>query len=432
MTKSQLANLIILLISQIDKKISSQLDAIMHHKRLQRLEATWRGLYYLAEQLATTHDTHCKLKIISLSWSELNKDLSRAIEFDQSELFNKIHNQEFGHPGGEPFGLLLGDYSFRHCSTNLFTSDIYILERISKIAAAAFAPFISAVHPSLFGLAKFSEVERIIDLKKTFQQYHYRPWDQFRKTEEARFISLLLPRVLMRLPYRHKLAITHPFFYEESIGSTKENFYLWGSPIYSFAASIFHTFNQTGWFSDIVGFKVSFTDLPNTGGKIPVTDAYITDQQERKLSDFGFIALSECKYSGHASFYSCTSLYQFEKYTRTFVTKSDKLTGLISYILCGSRFSHYLKIIARDKVGTLASTDEWERFLQNWLHQYCGANENHDINLRSKYPLRAANIEISEQQGKFNSYLCIIHLQPHMQFKDAGTHLRLVTELRPK
>lgn len=302
MNKSQLANLIFRIISGIDKKIGHQLDVILHHVRLQQLEATWRGLYYLTEQLALTHDTNCKLKIISLSWQELGKDLFRASDFDQSELFNKIYNHEFGYPGGEPFGLLLGDYSIRHNTNNLFTSDIQILEGISKIAAAAFVPFISAAHPSLLGLTHFSELERSIDLQRTFQQAHYQPWNQFRKTEQARFVSLLLPGVLMRLPYRQQLTITHPFIYEESIG-TKVNHYLWGNPIYSFAAVIIRAFNQTGWFTEIRGitrYESSgglVTDLPRDAEKISATDAFVTDTQERTLSDFGFIALCEGKYT---------------------------------------------------------------------------------------------------------------------------------------
>lgn len=415
------------LITAIDTVINQQLNIVLHVEKLQRLEASWRGLWYLITQASRHVDI--KIKVLNLTWQEIDKDLTRTIEFDQSQLFHKIYSDEFGHPGGEPFGLLLGDFRVNH-----HPQTITILKAFAQIAASAFAPLIMAANPSLFGLTSFADFERQLNFEAIFQQAEYQSWKRLREEEDMRFLGLVLPNVLLRSPYE----ITHPVYFSETITSVSRDL-LWGNAVYCFGGVVVRAYAESGWFADMRGTQ------PNkiTGGLVTdltrdffqtdqndlitkyATDVCITDGLEKTLSDYGFIALTECKYTNYAAFYSCPSL---QKYKNP-ITPNAELSSQLHYLLCVSRFAHYIKVLVRDKVGSFSTPQECENFLQQWLQQYTASNETLSAELQAKYPLRAAQVKIFNQMGKSGCYLCTIHLLPHDQLDQIETYLKLNTEI---
>lgn len=423
-------------ICQIDVLINKQLNVILHHKRFQQLEVSWRNLHYLTKQVTANNNSQTKVRVLNISWTELSKDLSRNIEFDQSQLFHKIYSYEFGQAGGQPFGLLIGDYEINHCHEHINT-----LRALAKIAASAFAPFVTAASATLFGLDSFKGFERTLNFERTFQQTAYREWKFLREDEDARFIGLVLPRVLVRHPYNKSNSVTHLLNFVEH--NNKAQDYLWGNAAYYFAAIVIRAFAQSGWFADIRGTqqnKISnglVTDLAHDYFYIdktnPIakyaTEVCITDQLEKVLSDYGFIALSECKYTEFAAFYSCSSIQKPKQYDRTSANQNANLSRMLHYILCVSRFAHYIKVIMRDKIGLFSNASDCEYFLQNWLQQYTASATQDSATLQAKYPLRTAKVKIQDQIGKPGSYLCKIHLAPHYQLDQMESYLQLTTEL---
>lgn len=398
------------LIIAIDDLVSKQVNLVLNHPRFQQLEASWRGLYYLAEQAVEPRDNQIKLKILTLSWTELVKDLTRAVEFDQSQLFIKVYSHEFGHPGGEPFGLLIGDYEVSHRAS---TFDMVLLPALAKIAAAAFAPLIMAASPALLGLDEFSGLERPLNLFNTFQQTEYFAWKSLRSEEDARFIGLVLPKVLMRV---------------------NQAGYLWGNAVYCFAVAVLRAFKQTGWFADMSGkitapVRQRFTTDNSPLANKPVTDVIVTSRLEKDLNDFGFIALCDQPLTETAMFYAYPSLQKPVVYDRKNVTQNARLSSMLHYILCASRFAHYLKIIARDKVGKFSTAQECENYLQQWLRQYTADSAEISHELKAKYPLREARVQVRECISTANKYFCTIHLLPHYRFDQIEANLQLKTEL---
>lgn len=426
----------------IDSLVENQMNAIMHSPKFQQLEASWRGLSYLVSQISDQNDRRVKLKVLSISWQELSRDLTRAVEFDQSQLFAKIYNSEFGQPGGEPFGLLIGDYYISHRNkANSIANDVTILQSIAKVAAAAFVPFITAASANLFGVDNYSEFERSLDFDKTFQQTEYQQWKALRNDEDARFIGLVLPQVLMRLPYNSSNDINYKLRFVEDVSASPQH-YLWGNAAYCFAAVVARAFSRSGWFTDIRGkrgiaeggavtglLRQSFaTDAPGLAIKY-ITNVCITDRKEKSLSDFGFIALTENQYSSSATFYACPSIQKPKQFDRNNAMQNANLSSMLHYMLCVSRFAHYLKIIARDKVGTFATAIDCEAYLQEWLYQYTSASSDLSDELKAKYPLREAKVQVHESIGNPGKYLCTIHLCPHYQFDQMETYLQLKAEL---
>jgi type VI secretion system protein ImpD len=425
------------LINHIDELIQTQVNAILHHPKFQKLEASWRGMRYLIDEIEELNDPRIKVRMLNISWLDVAKDLQRASDFDQSQLFIKIYSAEFGHPGGEPFGILIGDYEISHRAVNRHAHDVDTLRRLAKVAAAAFTPFITSIDPSLFGLDEFVGLARSMNLERMFQQKEYLSWKTLRQDEDTRFLGLVLPRVLLRRPYQEDELRTHSIYFEEDTPHRKN--YLWGNASYCFAAMTARAFAQTGWFAEIRGVRQNklegglVTGLPRqtfyTGIKY-ATEICITDSQEKELSDWGFIPLCECKYTGYSAFYDCRSLHKPKLYDRANANMSAQMSSMLNYILCVSRFAHYLKIIARDKVGSFASPIDCEQYLQNWIRQYTAAGSDLDPALKAKYPLRETRVQVQEEPGKVGSYRCIMHLKPHGQLDQIEPYLQLNTELR--
>jgi type VI secretion system protein ImpD len=442
--KEEVVRLLTLVVAQIDRLLARQTNAILHHPAFQKLEASWRGLQYLVWQLPEAGPI--KVRVLQLSWKELCRDQERALEFDQSQLFKKVYEEEFGTPGGQPFGVLLGDYDVSHRITAASpTDDVRALRAVSSVAAAAFAPFIAGAHPSLLGLDSFPELERPLQLPRVFQATEYLAWRSLRDSEDSRFVGLTVPRVLMRLPYdgRPGTHVDSFCFREDVTGAGLEKF-LWGTPVYAFGAILIRSFADCGWFAEIRGAS---PDAKLAGGLVadllvyshrtdrqglaprPSTDAYVTDQLERELGDLGFIALCHCRDTDVAAFYGNQSLNKPRHYDEPEATANAKLSAMLQYMLCVSRFAHYLKVMARDKIGSFATPALCEDYLQRWLSTYTSSSDVPDEETRARYPLRESLVRIAELPGKPGTYQCICHLKPHAQLDQVSTTVRLATTL---
>jgi type VI secretion system ImpC/EvpB family protein len=428
----------------LDRMLARQVNAIIHAPAFQRLEASWRGLRYLVEELPEGESI--KVRVLNLTWKELNRDLERVIEFDQSQLFRKIYNDEFGSPGGQPFGLILGDYEIRpRPNPEHPTDDVGALVGISAVAAAAFAPFIAGLHPSFLELDRFAELERPMELAKIYDQTDFLKWRAFRHSEDSRFVGLTLPRVLMRLPYRDDGTRDDRFRFREEVEHPDREHYLWGTAVYAFGAVVVRAFAESAWPAEIRGIPAAglggglvgrlpshcfATDRSGIAPRGP-TDGVVTDAQEKELGELGFIPLVRIPDTQLAVFYGNQSAQRPKKYDGEGAEANAKLSTMLQYVLCVSRIAHYIKIMGRDKVGAFPSADECERYLQNWLNDLCIGNDSASAELKARHPLREARVEIREQPGKPGCYYSVIHLRPHYQLDQLATGVRLATELSP-
>jgi type VI secretion system protein ImpD len=442
-------------IARIDDLLASQVNAILHHPSFQGLEASWRGLAYLVRKLPEDAQQPVKLRILNLSWAELVQDQNRALEFDQSQLFRKIYDAEFGHPGGEPFGVLLGDYQMHlRPSAEHPYDDLEALSKISGVAAAAFAPFITGVHPSFFGLDSFNDLERPLSLPRVFEQIDYLKWRGFRQSEDSRFVGLTLPRMLMRLPHEASSTGGRKLHFDEAVEGPDRSRYLWGNPIYAFGSVLIRAFLSSGWLADIRGVRAgtgergakvcldegglvtglaaqSFgTDRAGVAIKCS-TDVLITDAREKELDELGFIPLCHCQDTEFSAFYTTASIQKPAKYDDPRATTNARISAMLQYILCVSRFAHYLKVMARDKIGSQNSPEECERFLGEWLRKYTTSSDSAGPEDKAKYPLREAKVMVRERPDRPGSYHCVIHLRPHFQIDQMFMSMKLTTELAP-
>jgi type VI secretion system protein ImpD len=433
-------------IAQIDQMLTRQVNAILHHPSFRRLEAAWHGIRYLA--LLSDDIEDVKVRILQISWSELCRDLERAIEFDQSSIFQKIYSDEFGMPGGRPFGLLIGDYEVMHRRTDGHaTDDVAALKGMSQVAAAAFAPFIVGVAPAMLGLDSFRDLAMPVDLAAIFRSPDYVRWKSFRENDDARFIGLTLPRVLMRVPYRDDGSRTDGFRFQENIEDPGGEACVWGPAVYAFASIVMRAFASSGWFADLRGARQTNppsgglvvdlpvpwfeTDRPRFAGKFS-TDVAITDRLEKEFSDLGFIPLMKAQYTDYCVFYSNQSVQAHKNYQTQVATINARLSTMLQYMLCVSRFAHYLKVLARDRVGSFATPEECQVFLQNWLRGYCNNNVTVTADVMARYPLREGSVQVRETPGRPGIYQCTILLRPHSQVDQIVSEFKLVTELMPR
>ncbi|WP_282609163.1 type VI secretion system contractile sheath large subunit [Pelagibius sp. Alg239-R121] len=429
-------------IAYLDRLLSEQVDAILHHTRFQKLEASWRGVDYLVDQ--SDDEAGVKIKLLDISWAEVTRDMERAIEFDQSQLFTKIYENEFGMPGGEPYGVLIGDYEVRHKrGKNHPTDDVSTMKSLAQVAAAAFSPLIVGAAPELLGLDSFRDLGIPLDLSAVFKQPEYDRWRSLRELEDSRFIGVTLPRILMRLPYRDGAAPDYGFRYIETVSGNDDSRYLWGSAAYAFGGVLIRNFFDSGWFADIrgaardvVGYGLvpgltvqSFgTDRRGIAIKYS-SDVSISEIQEMELSNLGFIPLSKCSNSEFSVFYSNQSVQKPQTFDRASANVNARLSAMLQYILCVSRFSHYVKVMGRDRVGSFISAEECQDFLQRWLLNYCSAVDGASPEQKAKYPLREGQVAVRETPGRPGVYACTVHLQPHAQLDQVISTFKLVTEL---
>lgn len=421
-------------IAQLDALISAQLDEIMHAPEFQKLEATWRGLHYLVHNSETS--PNLKIKVFNVKKKELLKDLERAPEFDQSAMFKKVYEEEFGVFGGAPFGILVGDYEFSNRP-----QDISLLEKMSNVAAAAHAPFISAADSKMFNLESFTHLGDPRDVSKIFDSVEYAKWKSFRESEDSRYVGLCLPHILTRLPYGSETVPVESFNYEERVDGTDHSKYLWGNASWAFASRVTDAFAKYGWCTAIRGVEggglveglpthTFRTDEGDVAMKCP-TEIAITDRREKELADQGFIPLVHCKGRDYAAFFSIQSANKPKRYDADFANANARLSSQLQYIFAISRFAHYLKAIMRDKIGSFMSRKNCEDFLNRWIAQYVTTDDGASQTTKARYPLREARVEVEEVPGKPGAYRAIAFLKPHFQLDEIDISLRLVAELPP-
>jgi type VI secretion system protein ImpC len=419
-------------IGAIDKLISAQLNEIMHAEEFQKLEASWRGLHHLVFESET--GTMLKIRVLNTSKKDLIRDMERAPEFDQSALFKKVYEEEFGTFGGSPIGALIGDYEFSN-----HPQDIALLEKVSNVAAAAHAPFISAASPQLLGWDDFSDLVEVRDLAKIFDRTEYAKYRSFRESEDSRYVGLTLPHTLMRLPYGKETRPTETFNFEEDVDGTDHKKYLWGNAAYSFGTRLTESFAQYHWCVSIRGVEggglvqglpthTFRTDEGEVALKCP-TEIAITDRREKEFSDLGFIPLVHCKGTDYAAFFGAQSSNKPVKYDSDAANANARLSTQLQYMMAVSRFAHYLKAMMRDKIGSFMSRSDCERFLNQWITNYVTADDNASPATKAQYPLREAMVEVSEVPGKPGVYRAIAFLKPHFQLDELTVSLRLVAEL---
>lgn len=424
-------------IGKLDALLTSQLNEIMHAPEFQKLEGSWRGLHYLVNQSETGE--MLKLRVLNTSKKDLLKDMEKASEFDQSALFKKIYEEEFGQFGGFPYGALIGDYEFGG-----EPQDIALLEKISGVAAAAHAPFIAAADSQLFNLDSFTELGAPRDLAKIFdnrKDAKYVKWRSFRETEDSRFVGLTLPHILMREPYGQETRPVEAFNFEEDVTGKDHSKYLWGNAAYAFGVRLTDAFAKHAWCAAIRGVEGgglveglpthSFrTDEGEVALKCP-TEIAITDRRENELSKLGFIPLLHCKGTDYAAFFGAQSANKPKKYDTDSANANARLSAQLQYIMATSRFAHYLKAMMRDKVGSFASRKNVQDFLNRWIANYVLLTDDASQEAKAKKPLREARIDVEEDPGKPGAYKAVAFLKPHFQLDELTVSLRLVADLPP-
>ncbi len=423
----------------LDAAMSKQLAAIMHHPDFQKLEGTWRGLNYLVMNSETS--AKLKIKAFNINKRDLFKDLDKAVEFDQSQTFKKLYENEFGTPGGEPYGALIGDYEFSN-----HPEDIELLSKMSNVAAAAFCPFISATAPGMFGFNNWEELSKPRDLEKIFETVEYAKWRSFRDSEDSRFVSLVMPRVLARLPYGASTKPIEEFGYEEgeldAKGKAKpmsHDQYTWMNASYVMGVRFTDAFAKYGFCVAIRGAEgggkveglpahVFTSDDGDPDLKCP-TELGITDRREAELSKLGFLPLCHYKNTDYAVFFGAQTAQKPKKYDKPDATANAAISARLPYMMATSRFAHYLKVMARDKIGSFMEASDCEEWLNRWIANYVNNNPKAGAETKAKYPLAEAKVQVKEIPGKPGSYNAVAWMRPWLQMEELTTSMRMVARI---
>ena len=421
-------------IAKIDEMLSVQLNEILHAEEFQRLEASWRGLSYLVYNTET--GTQLKLRLLNVSKKDLLTDLEKASEFDQSAFFKMVYEEEYGTFGGNPYSALVGDFEFgRH------PQDMALLEKISNVAASAHAPFISAASPRLFDMDSYTELGNPRDLAKIFESSELIKWRSFRDSEDSRYVALVLPQILLRLPFGPDTKPVESFNYVEDVDGRDHQKYLWGNAAWALSQRITNAFSLYGWTAAIRGVEggglvqglpthTFLTDEGDVALKCP-TEIAITDRREKELDTLGFISLCHCKGTDYAAFFGGQTTQKAKVYDTNEANANARISALIPYILAASRFAHYLKVICRDKIGSFMTAENVAVYLNRWIGNYVLGRDDAGQELKAKSPLRQARVDVKEVPGRPGSYNAVVFLRPHFQLEELTTSIRLVAELPP-
>jgi type VI secretion system protein ImpC len=423
-------------IGELDKKLSAQLNEVMHHPDFQRLEATWRGLHYLVSNSETGENL--KIRVLNVSKRDLFKDLEKAVEFDQSALFKKVYEEEYGQLGGSPYGMLVGDYEFSRQP-----EDVSLLKMISNVAADAHAPFVAAASPKLFNMDSFAELSAPRDLAKIFDGVEYAAWKSFRESEDSRYVALTMPHVLGRLPYGENFTKVDEFNFEEFVDGKHHDKYLWMNAAWAYAARITDAFAKYGWMARTRGVEgggkvegLPVHTFPTDDGDVAMkcpTEIAISDRREFELSNLGFLPLLHSKDRDFAVFMGAQSVQKPKTYFDPQANANAELSAKFNLILNTSRFAHYLKVMARDKIGSFMELKDCERWLNEWINNYVVANpQDAGEETKAQRPLSEARVEVREVKGKPGWYEAIAYLRPHYQLETLSTSMRLVAEVPKK
>ena len=420
-------------IAELDQLISSQLSAIMHAPEFQKLEQSWTGLQYLVKNSATGQGL--KIRMLNATKRELVKDFQSALEFDQSTIFKKVYEEEFGTFGGAPYAALLGDFEISRQP-----EDMYFIEQMSHVAAASHAPFIASASPELFGLETYGDLGKPRDLSKVFDTVEYAKWKAFRESEDSRYVGLALPRFLGRLPFNPVDGTTvEGFNFVEEVDGSDHQKYLWCNAAYAFGAKLTKAFDDFGWCAAIRGVEGGglVDDLPThtfktDEGEVALkcpTEVAITDRREKELSDLGFITLVHCKNTAYAAFFGAQSAQKARKYSSEAANANAVLSSQLQYIFAVSRVAHYMKAMMRDKIGSFSAASNVEDFLNRWLMKYVLLDDNASQEQKAQFPLREASVQVQEVPGRPGVFRAVSFLRPHFQLDELSVSLRLVAEL---
>jgi len=422
-------------IGEIDKTLTAQLNEVLHNPEFQKLESTWRGLHYLVHQTETGESL--KIRVLNCTKKDLFKDLEKAAEFDQSALFKKIYEEEYGQLGGKPYGLLMGDFDFGRNA-----EDISLLKMISNVAACAHAPFVAAPSPKLFNMDSFSELSNPRDLTKIFESVEYAAWKSFRESEDSRYVALAMPRVLGRLPYGENFKRVEEFNFEEEVDGKNHDKYLWMNAAWAYCARVTDAFAKDGWFARTRGVEgggkvegLPVHTFPTDDGDVAMkcpTEIAITDRREFELSNLGFLPLIHSKGNDFAVFMGAQSCQKPKKYFDPAASANAELSTKFNLIMCTSRFAHYLKVMARDKIGSFMEMSQCQTWLNQWIGNYCINPQGASDSMKAQRPLAEARVDVREVKGKPGSYEAVAYLRPHFQLETLSTSMRLVAEVPKK
>lgn len=423
------------MIAQLDKKLSEQVNLIMHNPSFQKLEGAWRGLHYLVNNTET--DEMLKIRVMNISKAELHKNLKRfkGTAWDQSPVFKRIYEEEYGQFGGEPFGCLVGDYYFDQTPP-----DVELLGEMAKISASAHAPFIAAASPALMQMDSWQELANPRDLTKIFGTPEYAAWRSLRESDDARYIGLTAPRFLARVPYGARTNPVDEFAFEEDTGAADHSKYTWANSAYAMAVNINRSFKYYGWCSRIRGIEsggavegLPVHSFPTDDGGVDMkcpTEIAISDRREAELAKNGFMPLVHKKNSDFAAFIGAQSLHKPAEYDDPDATANANLAARLPYLFACCRFAHYLKCIVRDKIGSFKERDDMERWLKDWIMNYVDGDPAHSSEeTKARRPLAAAEILVEEVEGNPGYYTSKFFLRPHYQLEGLTVSLRLVSKL---
>jgi len=423
----------------LDKVLSRQLAAILHNADFQKLEGSWRGLHHLVMNSETS--AKLKIKVLNVSKRELFKDVDKAVEFDQSQIFKKLYENEFGSPGGEPYATLIGDYEFSN-----HPEDIELLSKMSNVAAAAFCPFVTAPGPGLFGFERWDEMSKPRDLEKIFDTIEYTKWKSYRESEDSRFVTMVMPRVLARLPYGANTKPIEEFNFEEveidETGKAKpvpHDHYTWMNASFVLGTKFTDAFAKYGFCTAIRGAEgggkveglpahIFTSDDGDADLKCP-TEIGITDRREAELGKLGFLPLCHYKNTDYAVFFGAQTTQKPKKYDRPEATANAAISARLPYIMATSRFAHYLKVMARDKIGSFMEVSDCEAWLNRWIKNYVNSNPNAGQEMKAKFPLAEAKVQVTEIPGKPGSYNAVAWMRPWLQFEELTASMRMVASI---
>ena len=422
------------IIAQIDKKLTEQVNLIIHHEDFKNLEGSWRGLHHLVFNTET--DESLKIRVMNVSKKDLGKTIKNfpGALWDQSPLFKKLYEEEFGTPNGEPYGCLIGDYQFDHSP-----QDVGMLAGIAKVAAAGHAPFFAAAAPTVMNMDSWQELANPRDLTKIFGSPEYAPWRSLRDSEDSRYIGLTMPRYLARLPYGAKTEPVAEFAFEEETEGGAHNDYVWSNSAYAMGVNVARAFKLYGWCACIRGPEsggmvegLPCHTFPTDDGGVDMkcpTEIAITDRREAELAKNGFIPLSHWKNTDYAVFMGAQSLQKPAEYDDPDATANANMSARLPYLFAVSRFAHYLKTMVRDKIGSFKEREDMEKWLNKWIKQYTVDSATSSEVQKAKFPLASAEVKVQEVPGNPGYYTSQFWLRPHYQLEGLTVSLRLVSKL---
>ena len=423
------------IIAEIDQKLTEQINVILHSERFQQVESAWRGLRYLVSNTET--DEQLKIRVMNISKKDLGKTLKKykGASWDQSPLFKKLYEQEYGQLGGEPYGCLVGDYHFDHTP-----GDVELLGQMAQIAAASHSPFIAGASPTLMGMDSWQELANPRDLGKIFAAPDYAAWRSLRESDDAKYVGLAMPRFLSRLPYGAKSNPVEEFNFEEETGAGDHSRYTWSNAAYAMAVNINRSFKNYGWCSSIRGVEsggavegLPVHTFPSDDGGVDMkcpTEIAISDRREAELANCGFMPLSHRKNTDTAAFIGAQSLQKPTEYADADATANARISARLPYLFASCRFAHFLKCMVRDKVGSFKERADMERYLSDWIMGYVLGNpENAGETMKAQKPLAGAEVVVAEVEGNPGYYSAKFHLRPHYQLEGVSVTLSLVSRL---